>query len=360
MKTIQYLFLAAISLAGWHCQSASDHSPQVATDSLALEDINPIFMPDIYSDQQLISFLDSIGKVDAKGWAEQAKQSSDADYKDLHWDGKKDFSTQTILQFKKGMAGGEIPTEFARQWLPDLDSQWLAKPRIPLHLHFGKVNDPAGLWIFSLGNEAELDWDATVYFLSSKGLLAHRKISHRYGLDQVQSFKGPQGDRIVHFRINYESGTGVWRWNEYYYSLNQDTLFPVLNHLQNSNWAQYSTRGWWWETTEVSKDPLRLKLVAKITLPDTSVETHYFFADSTLVEPAWNPTSSQYEWPFHPPVWTETRMMSFVHGEFSELFFMAGFGDQLKEGLKSEDPAERFRIRNYLQYVVYSLRHPSE
>lgn len=360
MKTIQLLFLAAISFAGWHCQSAPDQTTDTPADTLTLEDINPVYMPDIYTQAQLISFMDSLSKENPAKWEAEAQKFANEDYADLKWDGKKDMDKTTLLQFKKAMAGSEIHTELAQKWLPDLDSQWVSLKKIPLRLHYGKANSPAGPWIFSLGDQADMEWDAMIYFLSEKGLLAHRNVMHRYGLGDIASFKGPNGFPIVHFRVNFDSGTGVWRWNEYYYEFRPDTVIPVFNHLQNSNLAHYSYRNWWWETTLVSQDPFRLKVVAHISLPDTADVPNNFFSDSTFVEPVWNAAVNQYEWPYQPPVWTQMRMLSFVQGETEQFLFLLGYKDLIMEGLQSEDPTEQHRVRNYLQYVVYSLRHPYE
>jgi len=242
-----------------------------------------------YSDKQLEYFLDSIGQVPALALLEKASFYSDSIFKNqqsMH----DSLSVVDFNKLKNAVKSKNIDLSFAKRIFCNLaiDSFYLKKDQIPfIFFSFDKHKYEFNEFAVCVGN-TDINWYCDLYFFKTNKIISRHRIEHHYELD-LKHYKDSDGKTIVFYKENYESGSGIWWYNLYFYKYADNKIIPILNELENSN-LQYPwhIRVLRLESKILKTNPLTIKMVYSQELPDTANNLHSIINDSTVIQYKWN------------------------------------------------------------------------
>lgn len=311
-----------------------------------------------YSDQQLEAFLDSVGKLSPNQWMEKVSFFSDSIFRS----GKVLNDSLTPEDFKELKAACKsklIDQKFARKILPDLllDSAFLKLEKIPLTLiSFDQHDSDFKEFAVCVGN-LELTDSCELYFFQSNKIISKHSNYNRYGLS-IDHFKDSDGKTIVYYIENYESGSGIW-WNNYYFfKYYRHQLIPVLNEIQNANLQPgWSIRVLNLESSILKTSPLTMKMVYYQKLPDTANNLHPIVSDSILIQYKWNEISKKLEGDFANSKLSMAQKLTFYLQD-NELLFISSFQSRLRNML-NDSLVIRNATLDYLNKVKDATRNKS-
>ncbi|RSK24000.1 hypothetical protein [Hymenobacter metallilatus] len=183
----------------------------------------------------------------------------------------------------------------------------------------------------------------------NKLLAVHKGYNH-YGLD-LNHFVDVDNKTIVYYTQEFQSGSGIW-WNNYFfYKYDGNKLLPVLKELKDGNSQLFwGFRAWELVSTVQSTNPLRIKMVYYIQLPDTAMADGgpLLVDDSTVVEYRWNEKSKRLEGNYQASKLNSSQILSYsLHG--NDILFINAHYKILKNSLYN--PSVRLATLNYLRIV---------
>ena len=224
-----------------------------------------------------------------------------------------------------------------------------AKGLIPVEYYpFGRRDfDKYALCIGSPGHCL----DACLYFFKQNRIIAkHDGYSH-YGLDMSHYQDSADGKTVVYYRREFTSGSGIW-WNNYFfYKYDGNALIPILNELQNGNLQPFwGFRNYWLESFIEKTNPLTIKMVYHVQLPDTAKPDYgpNIIDDSALVEYTWNATAKKLEGQHSQTKITNPQILSYTVQQ-NDLLFINSYYPTIKRALN--DSATRKSTLIYLNRV---------
>lgn len=301
-----------------------------------------------YSDLQLENFLDSVGQLPSKPLMDKVSFYSDSIFKSQEQlnisINENDFS-----KLKNGCKDGylDIGTAIAIFGDIKIDSDYLRLGTIPLtYISFDKNKDDFKEFAICPGN-ADAGWSCVMYFFSGNKIIVKHQINHRYGLD-LNHYLDKDGKTVIYYKENYESGTGIWWFNYYFYKYDNGKLIPILNEIQNGN-LQYgwSYRTLWLESTILKTSPLTIKMVYNQGFTDSSEDSKIIDA-STIIKYKWDESTKTLIGDYEKSKISKAQILTY-YLEDNELLYINANYKTLKSSLNNK--TKRNSILNYLNKV---------
>jgi len=353
MKQILFPFLS-ILLICCHFPKAKSHDPKSnKPDSTQNQKTTRIQ----YSDSQLKYFLDSIGQLPSQTWMDKVSFYSDSIFKNQQAVNDS-LSADDFIKLKMAIKSKTIDFAFAKKILPNLviDSFYLKKDKIPLTFisfdhHKFEFNEFA-----VCAGDTDIDWFCDLYFFKSNRIISKHRIEHRYGLN-LKHYKDSDGKTIVFYKENYESGSGIWWFNYYFYKYSDNKIIPVLNEIQDAN-LQYPwhIRVLRLESRILKTNPLTIKMVYSQELPDTANNLHPIINDSTVIQYKWNDQSKTLVGDYSKL--SKAQMITWYLQD-NELLFINSFHSRLRNMLNDSLVIRNATLEylNNVKNVTQSISH---
>jgi hypothetical protein len=269
------------------------------------------------------------------------------------------LNPEDFKELKAACKSKLIDQKLARKIFPDLvlDSAFLKLEKIPLTLiSFDQHDSDFKEFAVCAGNP-ELAGTTELYFFQSNKLIAKHLNYNHYGLS-IDHFKDSDGKTIVYYIENYESGSGIW-WNNYYfYKYDGYQIIPVLNEIQNANLQPgWSIRVLNLESTILITNPLTMKMVYYQDFPDTANNLHSIVCDSTIIRYKWNDISKKLEGDYANSKLSKAQKLTFYLQD-NELLFINSFHSRLRNVL-NDSLVIRNATLDYLNKVKNVTRNKS-
>ncbi|MGB1206956.1 MAG: hypothetical protein ACPG5B_15025 [Chitinophagales bacterium] len=189
-----------------------------------------------------------------------------------------------------------------------------------------------------------------VYFFSENKIIGYHLIHNRYGLE-LEHYKNEANETIIYYEQNYQSGTGIWWYNFYFYKYKNDTLIPILNELQNANLqAHWHIRKLRLKTSVITHQPLTLKMVYYQSMLNTFFTEYKIVEDSTIVSYFWDEKSQMLKGDYQNSKISKPQILSYYLDENEYLFIQTHY-ELLKTALNSKDAKKRLAVLKYLEQV---------
>jgi hypothetical protein len=308
-----------------------------------------------YTDQQLESFLDSIGSISPLLWTDSVAFAADSTFKNQLQMNKvisqKDFTKlkRAVLEVDEIDRAIDIKTaKSIFSEIDEVDSSFIADDRIPLtFISFDKRKDDLNEYAVALGYPS-MSWNCVLYFFKGNKIIAKHNIYHRYGLE-LEDYKDSDGKTIIYYKENFGSGTGIWQFNYYFYKFYDDKLIPILNELENGNlngWG--SRRSFWLEAFVTNTTPLTLKMVYHQELYDTTDSNPKIIDDSTFVQYKWDEKTRTLIGNYEKTKINKYQILTYYLAD-NELLFINTYYSTLKDCLK--DKTKRNIVLDYLNGI---------
>jgi hypothetical protein len=301
-----------------------------------------------YSDEQIENFLDSIGQLPTQPLMDKVAFISDSIFENQQ---QLDISVKNsdFEKLKQGCKVEQLDIKTVKSIFGEIkiDSASLKDGMIPFtFVSFDKNKKEFKEFAVCLGY-ADAGWSCEMYFFSGNKIVAKHNINHRYGLE-LEHYKDIDGKTVVYYKENYQSGTGIWWFNFYFYKYYNNKLIPILNELENGNLQfPWSTRVLWLESTIQKTNPLTLKMVYYQAFSD-SAESPKYINDSTFVQYSWDDKTKKLVGNYDKSKISKAQILTY-YLEDNELLFINAYNELLKNNL--QDKRFRQSTFNYLNEV---------
>jgi len=297
--------------------------------------------PMAYSEKQLESFLDSVGRLPIEPMVKEARHYSDSIfYGRQNMEVK--FSATDFQMLLKEAKKGLINEKLAREFHTDYDSSEVYEGKLYASFHpFDKNEDQPDQFAICFEPPA-MNSEGDVYFFRKNQCIAKHHIYHRYGLE-LDHYQDEAGKTVIYYKENFVSGTGIWWWDYYFYRYEGDKLSPLLSELQNGNLRTipaYPAK--WLESTVVDTKPLTLKMVYYLS----GENDDYIINDSTNVQYRWDVKTKMLKGDYEHSKLSQNQILAYNLGAGNELFFIKAHHERLKQLMK--DKAKRRLILYFL------------
>ena len=301
-----------------------------------------------YTDSQLENYLDSIGKLSPAPLIDKVSFMTDSIFKNQK---KLDITldAQDFVKLKQGCRTGMLDIKTVRHIFGEIqvDSSFQADGSMPVtFVSFDKNKDDFNEFAVCPGY-ADATWACELYFFSGNKIISKHNINHRYGLE-LKHYKDIDGKTVIYYRENYQSGSGIWWFNFYFYKYYHNKLIPILNELENGNLQfPWGIRVLWLESFVQKTNPLTLKMVYYQEFSD-STESPKFLDDSTFVQYDWNEKSKTLIGHYDNSKISKSQILTY-YLEDNEILFINAYYKTLKACL--QDKRMRQPALNYLNTV---------
>jgi hypothetical protein len=345
------LFLTALlSLAG--CTSRDPSQPTVkATQS---PDSTLPAMDPVPASWQPEAFLDSVGRLPIAPLIANATRYADSVFTHQPMQSRI-LSAKDIKLLKQAQLTGFLKIQVAQRILGDtsislrsnavIEDDSVSTKRLVRvrYLPFGA--DEYGLDVGVSGHQG-----AAMYFFKGHRLIARHDNKYGYG-QSLKYYRDAEGHVVVYYIYGFGSGSGNW-WNQYFfYRYEGNKLVPVLSELENGNQTGFGSlgdRNFWLETSVQQTNPLTLKMVYHVEMPDTANTAPRLLDDSTFVVYRWNQPAGRLEGQYQRSKITYPQVLSYYESH-TDLLFINAYYARLKRALA--DSVQHSAIRRYLWAV---------
>jgi hypothetical protein len=302
-----------------------------------------------YSEAQLLSFFDSVSNLPQKAILEKVKFLPDSIFKN-RIQLNKSLSQSDFELIIKSINRKEMDIKTAKFIFGDftIDTSYYKRGFVPINLiSFDNKESDFEYFAIYFGLP-EMQWQSDVFFLKSNKIIAKHDIFHKYGLE-IEHFKDSDGQMVVYYKENFESGTGIWWFNFYFYKYFDNQLIPILNVLENGN-LQYPFhfRTFNFESKVQNTNPLTLKITYNQQLTNQNGEQFEIINDSTYVEYFWNSKFKIFEANYSKSKINEAKILTY-YLQNSQLLFINEYSSLLKKALHNKQQNEF--VMNYLNSV---------
>lgn len=300
--------------------------------------------PMSYQEAYLESFLDSVGRLPIEPMVRKAGVYSDSLFHNLK-NLSIEWSEADFQQLKAGAKKGQIQEALIKKYQLKYDPKEVNEGQVVVEgFFFDESNSEFAIGISSLGS-----WSAEVYFFQKNRCIAYQHVEHRYGLE-LEHYTDAEGKTVVYYRENFESGTGIWWYDFYFYRYENQKLVPILRELQNGNLSvmpAYQAR--WLESSVVKTKPLTLKMRYYLT----GENEEYIINDSTEVRYEWDATNKVLHGDYQDSKLSKEQILSYNLATPNDLFFIRAHYATFKQLLK--DKVKRKLVLYYLNDVKAGL-----
>ena len=305
MKTFYGIFFILILLS---CKNKPTPAIKKDTIKKAETKLLPAERPIVkYADKQLEVFLDSVGHLAQQPLADKVAFGVDSMFKHFTKSTNRLVPPAYFEQLKKAIKAKMIAPALARIIFGELsiDSTCNTNGLLDsvkkgyVHLSYFPF-DKFRQFAVCLSN-AEYCNGSDTYFFSGNIIIAKQHCYNKHFDDDVQFYQAEDGNTVVYRMIEFDSGSGIW-WNQYFfYKYDGYSLIPILTIPENTNLLQpspWGLRELWFQSKIIRTIPLTIKMVYHQTLPDTTEPgdsdsvSHdnppVIVNDSTIVKYSWN------------------------------------------------------------------------
>jgi hypothetical protein len=313
------------------CHSGNSTSKKISNNDDSLTNFKSINFQ--YSAEQLEFFLDSIGKLNSRDLLEKASYYSDSIFVNQP---SIDFSlnNEDFEALKNACKSGKIDLKFVKIILKDviIDSSYLKLDTIPLtFISFDKNKYDFNEFTICAGY-SDIGWHCELYFFKGNRIISKHNIYHRYGLD-LNHYLDFDGKTVFYYKENYQSGSGIWWFNFYFYKYDSYKIIPILNELENANLQfPWHIRVLGLKSTVIKTNPLTIKMVYYQDIPDSTNNIHRIINDSTIINYKWNNTCKTLIGDYSKSKISKAQITSFYLAD-NELLFINSYNNLLKEKL---------------------------
>ncbi|MFN8165916.1 MAG: hypothetical protein U0X76_07045 [Bacteroidia bacterium] len=339
-----FCFFSCINKEKNDRESGSLSSENTEADSSS-EETNQI----VYPDSVLLAYFDSIAALPVAELVKTVKLQSDTDFRNVQ-PLDISLSDEEFAEIRQAAKSEALDVNLAAKIFPGYqpDSTDSANGLISVSFFsFDRRKNDFKEFAICPGG-AFNGWGCDIFFFEGKKIIARRHAEHHYGLE-LKSFKDADGKTVVYYRQNFESGTGIWWYNFYFYKYSEGKIIPVLDEIENSNLGfPWSIRSMWLKSTVVRTNPLTLKIVYSQALEDT-VKPRFIENDSTFVNYKWNSQKQCFEGDYQKAGLSKDRLYSYYLDNSSDLFINL-YAKQLKQMLSERE--NRGVVLGYLNEAI--------
>lgn len=302
--------------------------------------------PMTYTEKQLESFLDSVGRLPIEPMVVEARHYSDSVFYGIEplavsWR-EEDFS-RLLAEAKKGW----VSESLAQKYHLNYQKEMLHEGKLPAESFI--FNLQRGEFALSFGPGAS--WGAEVYFFQNSRCIAKQHIEHRYGLE-IEHYVDEAGKTVIYYKENFASGTGIWWFDYYFYRYEDGKLLPVLSELQNGNLSMIPAyRSKWLESTIIETKPLTLKMVYYLSGENGA----YIINGSTNVQYRWDAKNRMLKGDYEHSNLSQNQILAYNLGTGNDLFFIRTHYDKLKQLMK--DKSKRRLVFYFLNEAKGDLNY---
>jgi len=321
-----------------------------------------------YTYRQLEFFLDSIGHLPIRPIADKVAFGVDSVFRNqLQMDTT--LSEGDFNKLKQVARKGVIAVKLARRIFGNnkIDSACNEKSvlltykpgLIPVvYYPFNKNRSAFDEFALCIGDPDNCE-NAYLYFFKHKKIIARHNGYDRNGLD-LKYYKDGDGRTIVHYKVEFDRGSGIWWYQFFFYKYDGNKLIPVLNVPQNINLLQpspWGVRELWLESFVRKTNPLVIKMVYHQQLPDTVQYNHFttdpnlgpmIVNDSTMVQYTWDEKRKVLRGNYAVSKISEPQILSYYLAD-NELLFINAYYKRIKALLSHK--SERKSVLHYLNQV---------
>jgi hypothetical protein len=290
-----------------------------------------------YTEEELNKYLDSIGALPVQPLIDKVAFMADSIFKNQQQMDKL-ISLKDFKMLKKAISTNEVDYNTALNIFGSftVDSSYIQKKLIPIEFFsFDSNKDEFNEFAICLGGSCELFWNCELFFFKSNRIIAKHNIYHRYGLE-LEHYKDSDRKTIIYYKENFQSGTGIWWFNYYFYKYYDNCLIPILNELENSNLRfPWSIRVLWLESFVQKTNPLTIKMVYYQAFSDTVISPR-FVDDSTVIKYTWDEKSKSLIGGYEKSKITKPQILSY-YLEDNELLFINAYYKTLEANLNNNE-----------------------
>lgn len=304
-----------------------------------------------YSEKELVSFLDSIGKLDPQDcikeepyWIDSILNSQTPlnitiNNRYFEWL-KKELGEDTELT--------EIDIELAKQLFPISDLKDYQN-KVPIQFFpFREKFKEYAIAIGYVGDECDL------YFYKDNRLISKHYVYYKYSLD-MKHFVGEDGKTVILYAVNFASGSGIW-WHQYnFYKYEGNSIIPILTEIKNSNCQSIGgpSRSFTIESEMINYNPLQLKFsyTDDFNFQIENTSPLQINNDSTIVTYNYDKVTKKYIPDFTNSKLNKYKLMSYQLISDHNLLFINTNCEALKNVIDSKDQAIKYPILAYLNEI---------
>jgi hypothetical protein len=320
-----------------------------------------------YTDKQLEAFLDSVGHMAQQPLADRVAFGVDSTFKNFTKPMNRLVPAADFEQLKKAIKAKMITPRLARIIFGEFkgDSTCNANGLLDsvkkgyVHLSYFPF-DKFRQYAVRV-SDAEHCNGSDLYFFRDNMIIAKQDGYSRYFDDDIKYYPAGDGNTIVYRMIEFNSGSGIW-WNQYFfYKYDGDQLIPILNIPENTNLLQpspWGLRELWFESTVKGTIPLTIKMVYHQTLPDTTEPGDFdsvsynnrpmIVNDSTIVKYSWNKQTKTLQSDFTGTKINQAQILSYYLND-NELLAINAYYSKYQKMMISKK--KRPYLLNYLNTV---------
>jgi hypothetical protein len=304
-----------------------------------------------YSEEELIGFLDSIGQLNPEVW--QKGLSIMVDSVLTHQiDLDHQIAASDFEELKEVATSQIISHELAKRVFPLIilrDLDFVSHDANKIHIgfySFDETIDEFTQFAISIGPDG-MNWCNLVYFFYGDRVVSKHDVYHRYGID-INHFRDTEDRVVIYYKVNFQSGTGLWWHQNNFYAYNDNKLVPVLTEVHNINLQlPWGIRTYWVKSEVVNKNPLQIKFVYDNQFYDTILTQVEFINDSTIVTYYIDGPSGKFIPEFRCEKLSSYELFTYFHNSH-ELLFVNTYYEKLKEALNGADFGKKRAILFYL------------
>lgn len=305
-----------------------------------------------YTEHQLIQFLDSIGSLSPISLTKLSSNYPDSVFRN-RISKNIELSKKEFSALKQACKTGEITPKKIPSLIKD-DTLYNKQDSLKVtFISFDKQKNDFEYFAISFDNTLGMSWNSKLFFFHKNTLISIHDIYHRYGLD-LKHYQDYEGKTVIYYAENFQSGSGIWWFNYYFYQFNENNLSPILNEISRSNlqfpWANRSIN---LNTEVLQTNPLKIKMVYEQMITDSIQQFIYSTTlDSTITQYDWNATIQQLEGKFDNSKLSKEQLLSY-YLDGNELLFINTHYKFLTKGLENEENKQV--ILSYLATVKQEL-----
>ncbi len=221
---------------------------------------------ELYKEQQLTSFLDSIGKLNPTKLVKKINQNSDSlfDKKQIVVRKVSNANMQN-LKYHDRENLRRIDTEFFETLFGKLPKNLKDDNKELEFFHFGNKKNKYKEFAVKIGYHANCE----IYFFKNNTIVGRHHYENKYS-PNIKHFIDIDGKTVIYYKQDYDHGTGVWWSNTYFYKYSGSKIIPILNEINESNLSGYwGFRNISLETKIIKTKPLTIKMSYEQSLQDS-------------------------------------------------------------------------------------------
>ncbi len=302
-----------------------------------------------YTKSVLVSFLDSVGKLDPKNLTKQITQHSDS------------LFYQTQVSVKNVSKANMQNLKFHdREKISQIDKKFHTAVFGKLALKKGHYDDESyDIKFFHFGKQKnkynefamcvlypQAGWQ--IYFFKNNTIIGQHAYNDKFNPD-IKYYIDSDQKTVVYYSNSYDGGTGVWWSNNYFYKYIGNTIVPILNEIEESNLSSYwGARSFALKTKIVKTNPLTIEMNYKQSLIDSLYNEVPIINGITTIKYTWSNKQNKLVGNYNAKQLTKNKLFTYYTRENTDILFINTHYKQLKELLLGK---QKLLVLNYLNEI---------